>query len=225
LTLNDGKSTGASSQLGSGSAAKLGRSRDLLLDLTLRNRLLNFPQGDPGFRERDERLHKNLPLMGHVEHVWNRLVDEEQSVQIYPETRGFGSSEHATDLIVGGDLYSRADDEHLEKRLQKLFREHRTLESSTGDSAFFLALGFLEWQEPPPKDTRFLFAPLLLLHVRLLRKNSPNGGKRSFVLEMDTYAPNTPGGTPANRFGPINFDGGERRFNVLILKQAYPPMV
>jgi very-short-patch-repair endonuclease len=169
----------------SDAAAKLSRSRDLLLDLTLRNRLLNFPQGDPDFKERDDRLHKNLPLLANVESVWTRLVVEGTSAQIHPSPED-PSADGVANLIANGDLCSQAEAEHLEKRLQKLFREHQTLESSTGDSAFFLAMGFLEWQEPPPKDTRFFFAPLLLLHVRLLRKNSPNGGKRSFVLQMDS---------------------------------------
>jgi hypothetical protein len=90
------------------------------------------------------------------------------------------------ELTEGGDLCSYVDEEHLEKRLQKLFREHQTLESSTGDSAFFLALGFLEWCEAPPKEVKSLFAPLLLLHVRLVKKNAPGGGRRTFALEMDT---------------------------------------
>jgi hypothetical protein len=165
----------------SSAAAKLDRSRDLLLDLTLRNRLLNFPQGNPEFDDPYDRVQKNLPLKADIGKIWEKLVNDETTVRILPAD---GNPEVFERIITGGDLASTADDEHLEKRLLKLFREHQTLQSSTGDSAFFITLGFLEWREAPPKQVRSLFAPLLLLHVRLVRKSS-SGGRRPFVLEMD----------------------------------------
>ena len=44
------------------------------------------------------------------------------------------------------------------------------------------------------------------------------GDERDVILISYTYGPNTVGGTPAQRFGPLNMDGGERRFNVLITR-------
>jgi very-short-patch-repair endonuclease len=57
----------------------------------------------------------------------------------------------------------------------------------------------------------------------LFIKNLENiqGDERDVILISYTYGPNTPGGTPAQRFGPINFEGGERRFNVLITRAKW----
>ena len=45
---------------------KLRRSRQRLLDLTLRNRLLNFRPGNPNYRD-DLKAHKHVVLKGHLE--------------------------------------------------------------------------------------------------------------------------------------------------------------
>jgi very-short-patch-repair endonuclease len=54
----------------------------------------------------------------------------------------------------------------------------------------------------------------------LFVKNLENiqGDQRDVILISYTYGANTPGGTPAQRFGPLGLDGGERRFNVLITR-------
>lgn len=173
-------------------AARLRWSRQRLLDLTLRNRLLNFPSGAPDFKERDRRVYKHLPLVADVGAVWRRLVleDEKQKplhVQTLPE--GDDAAREIAEVKEAGDLCACVDDEHLGKRLLKLHYEQKTLESSTGDSAFFLALGFLEWYEAPPKQVKPLFAPLLLLHVRLDKTRPKPGGPIVFGLTMDADEP------------------------------------
>src|ERR1043165_2766398 len=60
---------------------KLKRSRQRLLDLTLRNRLLNFRAGDPSFGD-DSRAHKHLPLKGQISSVWEALVEGGKKVEI-----------------------------------------------------------------------------------------------------------------------------------------------
>ncbi|HUD82235.1 MAG TPA: AAA domain-containing protein, partial [Candidatus Saccharimonadales bacterium] len=51
-------------------------------------------------------------------------------------------------------------------------------------------------------------------------KNLENiqGDERDVMIISCTYGPQTPGGTPTQRFGPLNREGGERRFNVLITR-------
>src|SRR5690606_38201248 len=44
------------------------------------------------------------------------------------------------------------------------------------------------------------------------------GDERDIMILSCTYGPHTPGGTPTQRFGPLNREGGERRFNVLITR-------
>lgn len=47
------------------------------------------------------------------------------------------------------------------------------------------------------------------------------GDERDVIIISTTYGPNTPGGTPTQRFFPINQEGGERRFNVLITRAKW----
>jgi very-short-patch-repair endonuclease len=47
------------------------------------------------------------------------------------------------------------------------------------------------------------------------------GDERDIMILSCTYGPHTPGGTPTQRFGPLNRQGGERRFNVLITRAKW----
>jgi very-short-patch-repair endonuclease len=47
------------------------------------------------------------------------------------------------------------------------------------------------------------------------------GDERDIMILSCTYGPHIPGGTPAQRFGPLNRQGGERRFNVLITRAKW----
>lgn len=166
---------------------KLVRSRKNLLDLTTRNRLLNFPPGATGFKEKDSRLYKHLPVFADIKTVWNQLVEEDKSVRVISIEEDDEPEDRIAAYTKKPHLCAVGEEEYIEKRLQKIHREQNTMESSTGDSAFFLAIGFLEWKEAPPKDTRTLIAPLLLLHVRLSK--SGGVGRRTFSLEMDSELP------------------------------------
>ena len=167
-------------------AEKLRRSRQRLLDLTLRNRLLNFRPGNPDYRD-DLKGHKHVGLKGHIESLWQTLVDDERQVEIAHLTRDqqaqlaqelrqsenqttagtganlslaglgheewtdvFDSIRGVSQFLQRGNLISLLPDENFRKRLTKIRNEQNTLANSTGDSALFLAIGFLEWCEAPP---------------------------------------------------------------------------
>ena len=57
-------------------------SRKKLLDLSLRNKLINFPPVSPEHKD-DGRAHKFLKVGGQLKAVWDRLVDEEKQLKIY----------------------------------------------------------------------------------------------------------------------------------------------
>ena len=67
-------------------AEKLRRSRQRLLDLTLRNRLLNFRPGNPNYRD-DLKAHKHVVLKGHIESLWQALVEDEKQIEVVGLTR------------------------------------------------------------------------------------------------------------------------------------------
>src|SRR5665213_271405 len=60
---------------------KLQRSRKRLLDLTLRNRLLNFRPGNPNYQD-DQKAHKHLVLDGEIEFLWQYLVGQEKQIEV-----------------------------------------------------------------------------------------------------------------------------------------------
>jgi very-short-patch-repair endonuclease len=101
--------------------------------------------------------------------------------------------------IAEGGLISPLPLKASTAKLLTIYRKQETLESSTGDSCLFLAIGFLDWeieegpsrikvpvqQEPEgPKRTR-VCSPLILVHVKLKRLTPPGGGDLKFTIEMD----------------------------------------
>jgi very-short-patch-repair endonuclease len=222
-----GTGTARPNQPGGDVAEKLRRSRQRLLDLTLRNRLLNFRPGNPDYRD-DLKGHKHVGLKGHIESLWQTLVDDEKQVEIAHLTRDqqsqlaqelrqsenqttagtganlslaslgheewtdvFDSIRGVSQFLQRGNLISLLPDENFRKRLTKIRNEQNTLANSTGDSALFLAIGFLEWCEAPPhpRANEPLFAPLILVHVNLDQKRTEEGGEREFVIHMDADQP------------------------------------
>jgi hypothetical protein len=208
-------------------AEKLRRSRQRLLDLTLRNRLLNFRPGDPDYRD-ELKAHKHVVLKGHIESVWQALVDDEKHIEIVGLTReqqtqiqqelqlqphGLSSPPSSSlslatlrheewedirasvrgvsQLLQKGNLISLLPDEAFRKRMTRIRNEQNTLVNSTGDSALFLAIGFLDWcePEPHPRANEPLFAPLILVHVNLEQRRTEEGGEREILLHMDADQP------------------------------------
>ena len=197
-------------------------SRKKLLDLSLRNRLLNFAPANPE-HEDDGRAHKYLVIKGRQRAVWDRLVDEEKQLRISQfdpkgianrlkqlnESKKTSSSSQSEvikeqikelmlelkegeDLAADGHVWvENLAEEAYQKRLRRLKDEAETLEDTTGDSAFFLALGFLKWKE---KETRprtaeetgeakiFKFAPLVLVKISLTDEGRGTPGRRKFRI-------------------------------------------
>ena len=211
-------------------AAKLQDSRKRLLDLTLRNRLLNFRAGDPNHKD-DSKTHKHMVFKADVESVWSLLVEDEKPAcitcltkerieQLQQEWERIGGPKRIqradaddrqvalsipprdwerlapsiriiNDTLQRGDLISLLPEEAFKKRANRIRKEQNSLSDSTGDSALFLAIGFLQWTEAPPdpKAGQPIFAPLVLLHVELQELRQEEGGERSYVLRMDGDQP------------------------------------
>ena len=207
---------------------KLRRSRQRLLDLTLRNRLLNFRPGNPNYKD-DLKAHKHVVLKGHIDSLWEKLVEQEKGIEVVGLTRDqqaqilqefrlhrsteqspnagaslslatighdqwedvYSSIRGISQFLQKGGLLSLLPDEAFRKRLTKIRNEQNTLANSTGDSALFLAIGFLEWceAEPHPRAGEPLYAPLVLVHVNLDEQKTEEGGQREFLLRMDVDQP------------------------------------
>lgn len=167
------------------------RWRQNLLDLSLRNRLLN---------SRDDRC--AVPLTcADVTKLEDKMAANE-TLSIAPLSKLLGEkdllaleSHRATELeteirdllateLEQKRLRSLLPENELKKRLTELYRRSRTDLEESGVNTVFLAVGFLEWKTAP-EDERSFLAPILLMPVRLHRR-SPAENPRVSRIDEDT---------------------------------------
>ena len=121
-----------------------------LLDLSLRNRLLNA---------RDSK--QILPLScENVEELEDRL-SADQTVPVECADANARTT---------GSLRTSISDDEMRRRLKELFRLAKTDLEEAGINTLFLAIGFLKWR-PQGANAKDYRAPILLMPVRLSRKN------------------------------------------------------
>ncbi len=149
-------------------------ARSRLLDLTLRNRLINFK---PSSR-RSMRILSSDPAA-----IYDHLVLEESALAFLPR-----QEEHSAETDPAGEagenkideeveskptrsqksLQTELSEEALPKQLFRISNEANSVLEEQGYTVLFLALGFLEWLESPSSETSRL-APLVLVPVELVR--------------------------------------------------------
>lgn len=156
-----------------------------LLDLTLRNRLLNFKE-----------TKQTIPLLcPQPEHMEDELAAD-QTFKILEQTPLIAGTdprslslqaqqaeenpivEHLMRELHAKRLRSSLTEKELSRRLLELYRKVRLQNEESGANTLFLALGFLEWKTNKD-DERIHRAPLLLVPVQLHRKSVQQG----FTLE------------------------------------------
>lgn len=152
---------------------RIQRWQKKLLDLTLRNRLLNFKDTkktvpflctDVGALEDRLSGGAGIRIISAPDH--NPLG--ERDAEIYREMRGQDLNRaFAADALERNELPSPLPGGQLEARLIDLYREAKNDLAEGGANTLFLAVGFLRWRRAGEgKDYR---APLLLVPVRLER--------------------------------------------------------
>jgi RecA/RadA recombinase len=158
-------------------ASRIDRWQKKLLDLTLRNRLLNFPDSK-----------KTIPfLCTDVAYLEDRLANGaairvislpeqnplgERDAALYRDVHGRDLQRgFAAEALVRDELPSPLDTRQLEARLIDLYRQVRNDFAEGGANTLFLAVGFLRWKKKP-EDERSYRAPLLLVPVKLERRSA-----------------------------------------------------
>ena len=154
-------------------------TRARLLDQSRRNRLINYKES-----ARDIAIIDELP-----DQVFQHLVTESKPFMFDPqpdvEESQIGQLEidnpsprprRLPTIVKQGAPVERRftdnrlqtpyNDRDLERRLRKLYTEHRTIIEETGANSLHLAIGYLRWHESDEDPTPFL-SPLILLPVRL----------------------------------------------------------
>jgi very-short-patch-repair endonuclease len=158
-------------------AGRIDRWQKKLLDLTLHNRLLNFPN-----------TKKTIPfLCTDVAYLEDRLAEGaairiislpeqnplgERDAKLYRDVHGRDLQRgFAADALLRDELPSPLDARQLEARLIDLHRQVRNDFAEGGANTLFLAVGFLRWKKKPD-DERSYRAPLLLVPVKLERRSA-----------------------------------------------------
>ncbi|CAK0749092.1 AAA domain-containing protein [Azospirillaceae bacterium] len=160
-----------------------------LLDLSLRNALLNFRVGkraiafdapDPGTLEDILASGKTLRIQPRPKLMEN---DDPRSLAIHEDR--FHEDlrrEHARDALMRSEVLADLSPQELDERLTELYRMTRAALQEGGANTLFLAFGFLSWTRDA-KDSKNCRAPLILIPVTLQRKSVRSGF--SFTLHDD----------------------------------------
>lgn len=172
-------------------------SRQKLLDLTRRNRLLNYRETVRDIAIIDEMA--DLVFEDLVFNAKSFYLDDYKEDDT-PEDGLFGETEpdrtlpqtETTSQVASryrdNLLQTSFSEKELERRLRKLYQEHKTMIEETGANSLFMAMGFLEWSDNE-HDRKTVQAPLLLVPVRLLREGS--AGQARYSLSFDDGALDT----------------------------------
>lgn len=151
-----------------------------LLDLSLRNNLLNFRASrrvvglfvpEPGRLEDLLADGKRFKLRPGI-----RLAQADPRDETIHQARHREeiSREHAMASLDKGELFTQLDENEMERRLVELFRASRLALQEGGANTLYLVLGFLVWTQDG-KDARRLRAPLILIPVHLDRQAVRSG--------------------------------------------------
>jgi len=181
-------------------AQQLAQARQKLLDLTLRNRLLNY---------RPSKL-RSVPVIGESPtEVFDALVLNEKSLTFRATKPPRGEAERAAlppaddDRLAGEEWRQMAaeprprsqtdkyldtplDQDQLAKKLFHVYHEGHTLIEEQGYSVVHLALGFLEWYESDD-SAEVRRAPLVLVPAELERVAAGDFSRLKWTGE-DVYA-------------------------------------
>lgn len=148
-----------------------------LLDLTLRNRLLNFkstkqtiPFLCPEVSELENRLASGKKLK--LTSLPDANVAAGRDARHHQKTNHEDLEiEYAKAALGRNEVCATIKGDELAKRLTTLYRSSRNDLAEGGSNTLYLAVGFLRWKETSG-DSRTFRAPLLLVPATLLRKNA-----------------------------------------------------
>lgn len=160
---------------------RLARWQRKLLDLSLRNNLLNFKASkkalkldapDPGLLEDLMSDGKEVKLLPRPD-----LMDGgDPRSQAIHESRDRENlrRQFALDALNRREVFIELGKDELEARMVDLYRNARTTLQEGGANTLFLALGFLTWNRADKEDVKHR-APLILIPVALNRRSVRSG--------------------------------------------------
>ena len=159
--------------------SRLERWQRKLLDLTLRNPLLNHRSTQTSLRiicPDPGRLEDKLATGARLRLVpVPQPTSQEQDEEIHRERTGeLITEEYARDELDRGRVLVDLPPRDLSVRAVQIFRRAQTALQEGGANTLYLAIGFLSWKREGNDDRRFR-APLILLPITLQRKSVRSG--------------------------------------------------
>ena len=158
-------------------AGRIDRWQRKLLDLSLRNRLLNFrpsKQTVPVLCPDVSRLEDRLACGTRMRLVSlknaNPIGSRDAELHLRRTQRDL-EIEFAIESLDRDEVTCLAEERDLDARLTCLYRKVRADLAEGGANTLYLAVGFLRWKQAPT-DTTSYRAPLLLVPVTLSRRSA-----------------------------------------------------
>lgn len=170
---------------------RLNNWKSKLLDLTLRNKLLNF-----------KTTRKFLKIVTHSpSDLEDKLAGEGEfklsskpalmqdgdprSEILFRQEHGISPSEaHAKKVLDQFELVFDSPSQDFNNIITEIFREGKNAIEETGCNSLYIAIGMLHWKETPESET-ILKAPILLVPVKL-KRGSVGAGIRLERLDEET---------------------------------------
>lgn len=155
---------------------RIARWQSRLLDLSLRNRLINF-------RDTQRTLPLSVPDLARFED----LLASEERIRIMPRVEG--DETFRKEELESGRVYTDCPEGETHKRLLTIYRAALSSIEETGANLLHLALGTLVWYETPQADVPRR-APLVMIPVRLVRTATGAGYVYTVELSDEPARPN-----------------------------------
>lgn len=162
-----------------------------LLDLTLRNRLLNFKPSKKFLKVVTHDagdLEDALAAGGEFKLVAKRSMadmgDPRNEEEFRAEHGMTSAEEHAKTALPKKEICFEVEKDKLQDYATVIFREAKNALDETGSNSLYLALGTLCWKETPEAET-VLKAPILLVPVKL-KRGAVGSGIRLERLDEET---------------------------------------
>ncbi|MCP4479584.1 MAG: DUF3320 domain-containing protein, partial [Planctomycetaceae bacterium] len=147
-----------------------------LLDLSKRNRLLNFrntkqtvPLMAPDISRMEDYLAsgKKLKLVSSTQ---KDVVDGRDEELLKRVTGADALKDFVEEAWASKEVVAPCSDQELQRRLTNVYRSSKSDLAEGGSNTLFLAIGFLRWKDLG-NETRTYKAPLLLLPIKLTRRS------------------------------------------------------
>ena len=167
---------GVEAQITENKVTRVDRWLRRLLDLSLRNKLLNFKDNRYSIPLQcsEKTLGKLEDTLANQEGFFFGSIDTISLKGVQRENESQHIYQYVDESLARRLLFSSLDSGTLSKRLVEIYRASRTALEEGGANTLFLAVGFLEWRESE-RSKRTFKAPLLLIPVQITRETAKTG--------------------------------------------------